>query len=82
MDFHKSSKDISTNIMETVNFEFPSDLSFGFGIIEVPLEDSVKFRELLSEPSSSKYGMISLTTSGKIRLVRERLNLPKPERKK
>ena len=26
--------------------------------------------------------IISLTTSGKIRLVRQRLNLPKPERRK
>ena len=56
---------------------------FGLGIVEVPLESSQKFRELLSQETNiSNYGMESLTMSGKIRLVRDRLNLEKPKRKR
>jgi hypothetical protein len=56
---------------------------FGLAIVEVPLESSQKFREQLSqEINISNYGLESLTMSGKIRLVRERLNLEKPKRKR
>ena len=56
---------------------------FGLAIVEVPLESSQKFREQLSqEINISNYGLESLTMSGKIKLVRERLNLEKPKRKR
>ena len=55
----------------------------GLAIVEVPLGCSQEFRELLSqEINISNYGLESLTMSGKIRLVRERLNLEKPKRKR
>ena len=55
----------------------------GLAIVEVPLEYSQKFRELLSQTDHiSAYGLESLTMSGKIRLVRARLNLEKPKRKR
>ncbi len=82
MDLHISSKELSVKLTKNLDFELPVDVSFGFGIIEVSLEDSNKFRDLLNESLLSEFGMISLTMSGKIRLVRERLKLPKPERKK
>ena len=82
MDFHISTKELSVHLTKNLDFELPVDVPLGFGIIEVSLEDSNTFRELLSESLLSKYGMKSLTMSGKIRLVRERLKLPKPERKK
>ena len=56
---------------------------FGLAIVEVPLGSSQEFRELLSQETNiSNYGLESLTMSGKIRLVRERLNLEKPKRKR
>ena len=56
---------------------------FGLAIVEVPLGSSQEFRELLSQETNiSNYGLESLTMSGKIRVVRERLNLEKPKRKR
>jgi len=53
------------------------------GILCVRLEDSSSLREALSgEDALDQRGMQSLTTSGKIRLVRERLGLPKPKRRR
>jgi hypothetical protein len=53
----------------------------GFAIIQVPHEVSNEFRKLIdNQPGYSKYSMLSVSTSGKIRLIRQRLNLPKPKR--
>ena len=53
------------------------------GVLCVRLEDSFSLREALSgEDALDQRGMQSLTTSGKIRLVRERLGLPKPKRRR
>ena len=63
----------------------PNSISspYGLGIVEVPLKSSQEFRELLSQETNiSNYGLESLTMSGKIRMVRERLNLEKPKRKR
>ena len=49
---------------------------FGVAIIQVALVDVPRLRKLFNErQSASTYGVVSLTTSGKIRLVRERLNI-------
>ena len=48
---------------------------FGTGILQVKLADSFVIREHLeADDSLEKNGLSSLTTSGKIRLVRERLS--------
>jgi len=53
------------------------------GILCVRLEDSALLREALNgKDALVQCGMQSLTTSGKIRLVRERLALPKPKRRR
>ena len=52
----------------------------GLGIICVNLVDYDAVRELLSK-SSENGRMNSLSSSGKIRLVRQRLGLPKPKKK-
>lgn len=53
------------------------------GILCVRLEDSASLREALNDADAlDQRGMQSLTTSGKIRLVRERLGLPKPKRRR
>ena len=47
----------------------------GTGIVQVKLPDYLPFREYISEENSlEKIGISSLTSSGKIRLVRERLS--------
>ena len=53
----------------------------GFGILEIPHPAYQAVRLLIeSENSLSDYAVRSLTSSGKIRLVRERLYLPRPNR--
>ena len=53
----------------------------GFGILEIPHPAYQAVRLLIeSENSLSDYAVRSLTSSGKIRLVRERLHLPRPNR--
>jgi len=47
----------------------------GTGIVQVKLSDYITFREHISADNSlDKIGISSLTSSGKIRLVRERLS--------
>ena len=53
----------------------------GIAILRIHLKDAPTLRPLLqAEDAIEQYGIRSLTTSGKIRLVRQRLGLPKPER--
>jgi len=53
----------------------------GLAIVRAPLSVIVELRDLLeAEAALETWGVQSLTTSGKIRLVRERLGLPKPKR--
>ena len=62
----------------------PADYSAeegGIAILRIHLKDAPTLRPLLqAEDAIEQYGLRSLTTSGKIRLVRQRLGLPKPER--
>ena len=81
MDFFNSNHEQSLKI-EIDNFEDFNFRPFGLAIVEVPLEYSVKFRQLVSTDSKEELGVISLTSSGKISLVRQRLNLLKPKRRK
>lgn len=50
-------------------------------VIRIHLKDAPLLRGLLESSSAlEQYGLQSLTTSGKIRLVRERLGIPRPKR--
>ena len=54
----------------------------GLAIVCAPLKAMPELRNLLADKSALEtWGIMSLTTSGKIRLVRQRLGLPKPKRK-
>ena len=54
----------------------------GLAIVRAPLKAMAELRNLLQDSNALETrGIMSLTTSGKIRLVRERLGLPKPKRK-
>ena len=51
----------------------------GFAIISVLLSQYEEVRNILD--SGNGHDLISITSSGKIRLVRERLGIPKPSRR-
>ena len=54
----------------------------GLAIVRAPLKAMPELRNLLQDNNALEtWGIMSLTTSGKIRLVRQRLGLPKPKRK-
>ena len=83
MDFVKSGSGKKSDESQLALIPKSISSPFGLVIVEVPLESSQEFRELLSQETNiSNYGLESLTMSGKIRLVRERLNLEKPKRKR
>jgi hypothetical protein len=53
----------------------------GLAVIRIHLKDARHLRSMLENESAlEQHGLKSLTTSGKIRLVRERLGLPRPKR--
>ena len=63
-----------------MDFELSNDDDFSLAIIEVKLPDSKLLREKIdNEESINTFGVQSITTSGKIRLVRDRLNLTKKQ---
>lgn len=83
MDFVNSDSEKKSDESQLALIPKSISSPFGLVIVEVPLESSQEFRELLSQETNiSNYGLESLTMSGKIRLVRERLNLEKPKRKR
>ena len=83
MDFFNSGSDKKSDESQLEAIPKSINSPFGLAIVEVSLESSQKFRELMSQETNiSNYGMESLTMSGKIRLVRDRLNLEKPKRKR
>ena len=76
MDFFNSTQRHELNTPAEFNAE-----EGGIAILRIHLKDAPTLRPLLqAEDAIEKYGIRSLTTSGKIRLVRQRLGLPKPER--
>ena len=55
----------------------------GLAILRTYLSDTPSVRAALEgEEALALHGLMGLTTSGKIRLVRQRLGLPKPPRKR
>ena len=76
MDFFNSTQRHELNTPADFNAE-----DGGIAILRIHLKDAPTLRPLLqAEDAIEQYGIRSLTTSGKIRLVRQRLGLPKPER--
>ena len=75
-----SSKWELTKPIRLMDFELSSDGEFALAIIEVKLQDSKLLRANIGdEKAIDVFGIQSITTSGKIRLVRDRLNLPKKQ---
>ena len=69
-----------TNTIRLMDFELSSNSEFALAIIEVKLQDSKLLRASIEdEKAIENFGIQSITTSGKIRLVRDRLNLTKKQ---
>lgn len=69
-----------TKTIRLMDFEFPSNSEFAIAIIEVKLQDSKLLRtNIEDEKAIENFGIQSITASGKIRLVRDRLNLTKKQ---
>ena len=69
-----------TKTIRLMDFELSSSSEFALAIIEVKLQDSKLLRaNIEDEKAIENFGIQSITTSGKIRLVRDRLNLTKKQ---
>ena len=83
MDFHPSASEQAGATRAQLDKEGESTDLFSYGIMEVPHE---VYREVIalvrSDDSLDKCGLFSLTSSGKIRLVRERLALAPPPKRR
>ena len=63
-----------------MDFELSAEDEFSLAIIEVKLPDYKLLRENIdNDESIDTFGVQSITASGKIRLVRDRLNLAKKQ---
>jgi hypothetical protein len=73
--------DVKVRLMDVL----PADkrgTEVGVAILGVTLAVAPAVRDVLAKDEVwAEHGMRSVTTSGKIRLVRERLNLPRPPRR-
>ena len=77
MDFHPAHSEVALAAVSVLK----DSQGCGFAILQIPHPAYQNVRLLLeSEDSLSTHGLRSLTSSGKIRLVRERLALPSPKR--
>lgn len=78
MDFHPHPR--QAPLMDTPTTIYTTE-AFGRAILQVSLTGYPILRKLLEEPSAKeKYRLSGLTSSGKIRLVRQRMSLTKPEK--
>ena len=83
MDFHPHGSDQAS--ASNVHLEGGEDSSsaFGYGILQVPHDSYTEVKTIAQDAESmSRNSIRSLTSSGKIRLVRERLGLTRPPRQR
>lgn len=78
MDFHPSGSEDAVFASEKLGLSEER----GFAILEIPHPSYQEVRLCFGASDSyTQHGIVSRTSSGKIRLVRERLMLPRPNRK-
>ena len=83
MDFHPHGSDQATASNAHLEEAEGSNFSFGYGILQVPHESYGEVKTLTQdEECMTRNSIRSLTSSGKIRLVRERLGLARPPRQR
>ena len=72
---------VKVRLMDVLTAQERND-EVGVAILGVTLAVAPAVRDLLAHDEGwAEHGMRSVTTSGKIRLVRERLELPRPPRR-
>ena len=83
MEFHPSESDTAKTALQHLNTTTElTAIDLGGAILQVPLELTKGIRALLeTEDAIRRMEIKCIATSGKIRLVRERMALPKPSRK-
>jgi hypothetical protein len=84
MEFHPSEDDVAKAALEHLRKTVElTEEDAGVAILQVPLEQTKGLRSLIGTEDAIRTMEIKcITTSGKIRLVRERMALPKPARKR
>lgn len=83
MDFHACGSEQAGQTQQHLSVDPDTAVGVGYGILEVPHELSESVRVLAQSPDAlNDLSMMSLTSSGKIRLVRERLVLARPPRRR
>ena len=83
MDFHAHGSEQAVQTEQHLSVDQDAIGGVGYGILEVPHELYEAVRVLTqSSEALSDYSIESLTSSGKIRLVRERLVLARPPKRR
>lgn len=78
MDFQNAERRLAEDEQDRVKVSEKA----GVAILQVSLQDYPGLRQALEAANATEtHGLRSLTSSGKIRLVRQRLGLPKPPRR-
>ena len=79
MDFYPSTSPEVEHIAQTLGASQP----LGYAVLQVPLPAFTRLRACIEDEDSMALNLLrSCTSSGKIRLVRERMGMPKPSRKR
>mgnify|MGYP000063999101 FL=1 len=79
MDFYPSSSPEVEQIAQTLG----DAQSLGYAVLQVPHPAFTRLRACIEDEDSMALNLLrSCTSSGKIRLVRERMGMPKPSRKR
>ena len=83
MDFHPHGSEQAVQTQQHLSVDPETAVGVGYGILEVPHELNKSVRVLAQSPEAmNDLSLMSLTSSGKIRLVRERLVLARPPRRR
>ena len=83
MDFHAHGSEQAAQTEQHLLGNPEAVTGVGYGILEVPHEVYEAVRALAKSPEAlNDLSLMSLTSSGKIRLVRERLALARPPRRR
>lgn len=83
MDFHAHGSEQAVQTEQHLSGDQEAVAGVGYGILEVPHELYDAVRSLVNSPEAlNDLSLMSLTSSGKIRLVRERLALERPPRRR
>ena len=83
MDFHPHGSEQATSSTTHLQGTIGSNMDYGYGILQVPHEAYTEVKTIAQDGECmSQNSILSLTSSGKIRLVRERLGLARPPRQR